>query len=232
MKDDLTVINIEDFYSKNPYKAENPIKEGPFALNESLINKAILKYCEMWNKDEKSRGFIKHILHSFIPINPLNKVLNFGEEKNRRCAILGIKCASVREIADAWAKIMVEEMPAAFTGESKEKILEKRKLLTKNMPIEVRNGTVAYMSDSSQKILSGEAIAGLDIFLTECLFRGDSEINYSLTKIRYEQMLGNKGFTEKEVESVARMAAGDKPCLDDATLEKLRNLRDSMEEKK
>ena len=239
MKESIVVNQIKEQYTKTPFKFDEEKKDF-FSPNEELVNKAIIKLCELWNTDEKTRGFVKHILHSFIPIDPWSKVLNFGNDPktNRRCAILGIKCASINEIADHWGKRKVEDLilqariEMEKEGLDKEKEMKLREAEIKKMPIEVRNRTIAYMSDKSEKILSGEAIAAIQIFLDNCLFGGEKEISYLLTKIRNSQVLKDKGFTKKEVEQVTRAASGDKPCLNDETIDKLKKLKEELENKK
>ena len=46
--------------------------------DEKLTNDAYNKICELWNKDEKSRGFIKYLIRSYFPIQPMNKIFSFS----------------------------------------------------------------------------------------------------------------------------------------------------------
>lgn len=194
MKISEIVEKLKEEVEKKPIKL---YEEGKRQLNdpdEGTVNKAIIKICELWNRDEKSRGFVKHLINSFIPIDPWNRISNFSEEDKRdgknRCCVLGIKMAGIAEITEGIAafstlkmrldaKAITENRTTRTKAEMKE--LKDAKM---KMPVEVRNSTQAFMSDTSSKLISNEALTGLKIFIEHCLLEGEKEINYIITRKR------------------------------------------------
>lgn len=178
---------IEEKYTKAPLKlVYEGGKRNVYDPDEKLTGNAFLKYCELWNKDEKSRGFVKHLVRHFVPANPQNRVLTFTEEdtkENRdRCCIIGIKLAGTEDIAFGMKKFVDEatRIDALLETEGrKERTKEEKKYLNgilQSLPVEIRNTTVAYTNPKSNKVLSGEAVAALEIFVKELVEAGEEEM--------------------------------------------------------
>jgi hypothetical protein len=176
-------------------------------INPALVKQSYKKLGEMWNKNEKSRNFCKHIISAFITINNWNKVLNFEGEKfdefgkitNKNFlyqvdAILGIKLAGITRISHGITKISMHKM---FLDAKC--ITEKRNVYTKgeqeeldrliaNLPIEVRKGTFAYFSEKSTKYICNETSIALRLFTTNMLLLDNKEINFLIKKTRIGQI--------------------------------------------
>lgn len=178
---------IEEKYTKAPLKlVYEGGKRSVYDPDEKLTGKALLKICELWNKDEKSRSFVKHLVRNFVPSNPQNRVLTFTEEDTKenkdRCCIIGIKLAGVEDIAFKMKKFVDEaaRIDAQLEKEGrKERTKEEKKYLNgilQTLPVEIRNTTVAYVSPKSNKTLSGEAVEALGVFVKEMLEAGDEEM--------------------------------------------------------
>ena len=230
---------------------ETPIKvyEGEYRKltepEEGRVNEAYNKICEMWNKDEKSRGFVKFLIKSFTPRNPLNKILNFSEEElkegKNRCCILYTRLAGVGDIADHWSKVGLDKMAARLEAhaEGRDRITkEARKRIKeaeRNMPVEVKNATIAYFSDNDKcdKYLSGEAWYALMEFIEDCLFGDEKEvqflINRKLVEKAQESIPSEKKLNKDQVNKVAgTMTYRVSDFIDEETAKKLQAIKKEL----
>ena len=181
--------------------------------DEKLTNEAYNKLCELWNKDEKSRGFVKFLIKAFLPKNPLNKILSFSGNPGR-CCVLGIKLAGVKEISDLWAPVQLlragrtlEVSAGKDSYKAAKEFKRKERELFQKMPVEVRNSTIGYFSDKDwcDKYLSGEAYTALLEFVEDCLWGEEEDVLYILNQLRNEEKRKDektkgheKGFERKE----------------------------------
>lgn len=146
------------------------VKRDPFVdPDEEMTQKALVKICESWNKSEGSRKFIKHLIGSFMTPGA-GEVEQFTEDDKtngiNRCCILGIRVAGTEEIKETWQKAM------EVAGESEKKFY----WLTRKFPVEIKNGTAAWSTEKSSKILSREAYTALKHFVDVCKSEGEKEI--------------------------------------------------------
>ena len=199
-----TIKLIEEKYTKAPLKlVYEGGKRSVYDPDEKLTGKALLKFCELWNKDEKSRGFVKHLVRNFVPSNPQNRVLSFTEEDTKenkdRCCIIGIKLAGTQDIAFGMKKFVDEaaRIDSVLEAEGrKERTKEEKKYLNgilQSLPVEIRNTTVAYTNPKSNKTLSGEAVAALEVFVKEMVDAGDAEMIEATTPRPKKEWKKKKG---------------------------------------
>ena len=178
---------IEEKYTKNPLRlVYEGGKRTVYDPNERLTNKAFLKFCELWNKDEKSREFVKHLVRNFLPINPQNRVSSFTKEDKKerrdRCCIINIKMAGTEDIAFGMKKFVDEasriDSQMEREGRKKRTKDERNYLygLLNELPVEIKNTTIAYVNPKSNKTLSGEAVTALDLFVKELLEAGEKDM--------------------------------------------------------
>ena len=245
-------MNISEFVEelKNKYKDKNVslyTEESPRRWgdpDEAMVTKAYNQLCEMWNANEKSRGFVKYLIHNFLPINPMNKMLAYSEEEvnegKNRCCILKIKLANIADIADYGVKVGMERMigsaKAYEQGRTKlpKEEWEKIKKLQREAPIEVKTGTVGYVSNDENKYLSNAALVALQLFVNDCLFGGEKEIEFTINKIMINKAQAGvkkeKRLNGKQVNKVlARNVYGTKDMIDDETFSKLKGLKEELE---
>ena len=224
------------------YSEEEPRRIGQ--PDEALVTKAYNQICEMWNSNEKSRGFIKYLIRNFLPINNFAKVMSYTDEEVEqglnRCCILRIKLGNVGEIIDFFTKVGMERMSgvAKAISEGNDRIPEetwnKIKKMRKDVPVEVKNSTIGYISKDEKKYLSGEALAALQLFVTDSLFGGDKSVEFVIRK----QMLSEgqksvkkeKRLNDKQLNQVtAKSLYGAKSFMDDETISKLNELKKELE---
>jgi hypothetical protein len=238
-------FNKVNFIEKYDFSYIEP-KKQLWDLNKELVEKAYKNICIMWNKDYKSRGFLKHLISSFFPINNFNRMIKKGD-KEIRCAILGIKLTGVVEISETIAKLSTERLfisakyldkeDKTYSKEDSEKINQ----LLKECPIECKNGSVANFSENSTKFLSQEAIHAFQIFIEHLLLNGDKEMSFTINKRRIsssqENISSDKKLTEKEVNKVSKAITYGLPKtklgdnLDKTSFDALNKLKQQLEDK-
>lgn len=224
---------------KTPIVLSEEDRNSQFPCNQNLLNKALLRICTMWNKDERSRNFIKHLIGNFLPVNPMQKVLNFGtteiaEEKNRDC-LLGIKLVGLNQLSQEFGKFSTEKLfidskaiveKREYTPEEKKKL----EAIRDSFPVEIRKASYAYCGNKSDKYMCRESINALLMFTEHCLLFQEKEISFLLTKKRMKESNQNfskeKQLDNKQLNRVVKASAfGMSSLLDDATIEKLKNLK-------
>ena len=192
-------------------------ERNPLEPREELVNRAYNKICEMWNRDEKARGFVKFLIRAFIPVNQSNKILD-GDVRD---CLLGIKVAGVKPIADAWGKIMLEGM----TGKAREKAIREG---TKGLPAEVKFATFGYYSDDKKcdKYISGETYVALNEFVQDMTYDEDE-------KNEVKDIMQQKAWAEKK-KTLPPKKTDEKPkvvryqvssMIDDETIKKLKGIK-------
>ena len=208
--------------------------------DEKLTNDAYNKICELWNKDEKSRGFIKFLIRSFIPKKPMNKILSSsGQDGSKvRCCVLGIKLAGIKEITDAWTPVTLLRTAESVSmqAEGRDKVsreyLKKEKKLLQDMPVEVRNSTIGYYSDKENcdKYLSGEAYIALLEFVEDCTFGDEEEIVNLLIQMKRAEERKNAPRPaaktwKKPKEEGGQKTFGFSQFIDEKAMEKLKKIK-------
>jgi hypothetical protein len=227
------------------YSSDNPRKIGE--PDEEMVTKAYNQYCEMWNANEKSRGFIKYLIHNFLPIKPENKMFSYSQEDiengKNRCCILKIRLANISDIAEYASKVGMQRIlgSAKAYEEGRTKLpkeqWEEIKRLRREAPIEVKTATIGYVSEDDNKYLSNAALLALQMFVNDALFGGEKEIEFTIKKIMVGQAQAGvkkeKRLDGKQINKVAaRTVYGAKDMIDDETLNKLKGLKEELEKGK
>lgn len=208
--------------------------------SKDLITKAYIKICQLWNKDSKSRNFIKHLILNFIPINEWNKILNFPEselkENKNHCCILNIKLIGIRKLSEELAEFKIKQMyiTAETDNDKKQKLIDEYNSEIKKLPTEIKFKDYAYFGNKSDKYLSKYALIALKNFISETLLSDEKEINFLLNKMRFKQAQErfpkNKQLNNSELNKVVKASTfGLRNIIDDKTLEKLKVLKDEIE---
>ena len=232
-KIDLRMLNY-DF-------SDFPEKKEIWAADKKLTQQAYKKLGEIWNKDSKSRGFLKHIISAFFPINQFNKILQETPNVNMRCAILNIKLAGVKEISKSISKLSMKKMfiDAKCVTEKREKYnqseIDELDLIRKQLPIAHKNGSTAYFSDTSTKFLSIEAIIALQYFLEKMILLDNKEIMFTINKRRISetQTQRKNKLSDKQINLVSKATTyGIGDNLDSKTFNALNQLKNQLQNDK
>lgn len=129
------------------------------------------KLAEIWNKDQKARNFIKHLISKFLPINNWNRCFNLPEGESMTCSLSGKKLTGIKNCSEYLSKIFIyktimeskkfiQKVDYEYTEEELSQLNEARN----NIPEEIKAGRVAYLSDKSDRKLSQESILALQYF--------------------------------------------------------------------
>lgn len=162
-------------------------------INKQNVLKSFKTLCDLYNKDNKSRNFVKHIIGAFYPVNSWNKVVSFPEEilsaKKNKCALTGFWVCGIKEIAELGAKLLLPraKYECASTEEEKQQAEKEFNTVKNSFSAAVKNRMFAYMSDKSDKYLSNDAIIALQIFVEQCIFQDVKDIMFILNKKRTKQ---------------------------------------------
>ena len=225
-----------DYHESDEIKNITDIEEKH---SKDLMNKAFIKICQLWNKDIKSRNFIKHLILNFIPVNEWNKILNFPEkdlkENKNHCCILNIKLIGIRKLSEELAIFKMKQLriTAEFDDVKKQKLIDEYNSEIKKLPAEIKFKYYAYYGNKSDKYLSKYAITALNNFINECIICDEKEINFLLNKMRIKQAQErfpkNKQLNNSELNKVVKSSTfGLRNIVDDKTLEKLKVLKDGI----
>ena len=172
-----------------------------FDPNIQMTQKAYDKICDIWNKDEKSRKFLKHIISSFFPINPWNKLLYKKDSDIVKCAILNHNLTGISNISESLSAFVMKKMfidvscvlegdlindvktPRQYTKEEQKELND----LRNSLPIPIREGDFAYLSKVSDKYMSNEACIALQQFIEILLINGNKEMSGLVKYMRISQ---------------------------------------------
>ena len=244
MKKSEIVEKLKENNLENPIKSStNEKKIGDPNWNQ--VNKAYQVICTLWNKDSGSRNFIKHLIVSFLPIDPLQRRMFFTDEEKKNkvntCCILGIKVAGITEISEGLTNFMMTKMrlTAAALSEKREfTVAEKNTLetLLKKLPAEIRYQTQAFVSDKSSKIISQEAVLALREFTTNGILWGERDIEFTIKKYCVKEaqksVKKEKRLKDSEVNRVIKASTYRlRNCVNEDTLDKLIELKKELGEK-
>ena len=195
------------------------------------IQLAYAKILDIWNKDQKSRNFIKHLSAAFLPVDPFTRLFQVSEDDKEKikCAIMGFGVIGLKNVSEAVAKFSMTKMMVdakAYLEKSEESKSEKSKseeskseetsikyspeqLKTlkdaqAEIPLEVKEIRVGYRSENSDKFLSQDAIIALYHFTSRLK---QSQLNFkSPEKLNKPQVnklskVGTYGVKENHLDS-------------------------------
>lgn len=238
---DLSIIKV-DFVNDPTFE-----RKEVWAPEPKDIQKAYDKLLVMWNKDQKSRNFVKHLVIAFLPLNTFNKVGSIPTDKKINCAILGYELAGLLDISKGLAKIGMDkvfvdakahiENDGKYTKEQQNQL----KKIRNSVPIQIRKAMFAYLSDSSDKYLCNASVVALHFFAESMMLHfDDDEIRFSLNKKRFKEANNNfpkkngkKRFDNKQINNLSKAATfGIKDNLDIKTLSSLEAMKAEMEAEK
>lgn len=237
MNNSELVQKLKEQNEKTPiklYTKDHPQKLGQ--PNEDQINKAYQKICELWNKTDGSREFVKHLIRGFLPINTGTLVASFTEEqvKNNinRCCILNIRVAGANNIIKSHDEVKAEEalVDKAMTETGrKERTKEEKKRINKllnKMPIEVRTGTTAYCSATSEKLLSNAAEWALSLFVSDCIRGEEKEKDIAwIIRAKTREEAGLPAKEKKPKQKPIKSTYGMGHFLNEETVKKLKGIK-------
>lgn len=178
-QNDLQVVKKQNEVLLNPqhlamdFKKLLPRQSEVGDMNYQTAQKAYDKIIMLWNKDEVSRNFVKHLIIAFYPYKPIDRVL-FVDEKSEpiTCSVLGYKLTGIDNInQNPSLSNFIEEktiLNAGIASEGRKKPndqeIAKMKTLKDMLPVEIKFQQIAVISNKSKKCLQAESAFALDVF--------------------------------------------------------------------
>lgn len=239
-------VTFEKLILPDGYNIESGFKqkEKLWDPNPKYIQESFMKIVSMWNKDQKSRNFVKHLIAGFLPVDYWCRMSYCKPEDEEKvvCAISGFKLTGLKNVADGIAPIstkrlfLVAHMQVENRTELTDTESEEFDLLLSQLSLPIKNGQVAFMSDSSDKFLSQESVLALLEFVQFGLLRDNKEFTFLVIKMRTNQMNDylpkEKQFTKSQVNHFVKATTyGMKDCIKGETLTKLEALKAELESK-
>lgn len=201
-----------ELHNKPDFVGTMEKKKGINDLDPIAMQKAYDIIYRSWNRDEKGRNFIKHLIIAFLPIDSFHRLSTVGKE-DLKCAILGYKLTGIGEVADKLSPVMVERMKcdAAAMVENRTQYtpdeVKRIQSMMKELPLEVQKMQIGYMSDKSDKVLLWESANALLVFSQNMLMENNDEVsNIIAKKYREANPLPEQKF-EKPVKSSFNIGA-------------------------
>jgi hypothetical protein len=188
-----------------------------------MSDEEIYKKIEEIYKDEKGKGFITHLLRSFLPINRSTFMLLKDEKKKMRCSITNISLISKDEII----KFQIENHEQIFKNMS-DRLLGKT---TENVVVDNFKGKMlAVQCEKSERLLCLPAVQQLLNFASNELLKDNKHISFIIRDERSKET-GVQVSSRKPVYTVNKPE--QRPIIKATTklgdLESLQNLKNKLE---
>jgi hypothetical protein len=211
-------------------------EEIKMETNDYLIKRSLTRICNYWNRDERSRKYIKHLMASFLPENAKEPVDSFTNDELERglnfCSLSGCKMASNSDVElsygayNACRKIVCEEAKEKKLKKLGFKEVDTLRKMKEAMPIEIRNINIGYRSVCSRKILSYNSIVALTIFASDCFDVEEQEVvgftRFCLSNEKAEQI---EVLKNQDNNTETEHLIGIENFLKDEDLKKLASIR-------
>jgi len=247
LKEDPNFEKTTLLHFKVDFLNEMKPRENIWDPNPQDVQNAFEKLKVMWNKDQKSRNFTKHLISAFLPYNSWNRLMNVPEKvETFKCAILNHNVTGIGNISKSATEYNMKKMfiDAHINCEDIVEGQEKRTHYTpeeceelnsikRKQPIEIQNYRIGVMSETSDKYLQVESIIALLHFATEIMFISD-ELNFTMNKNRINrgqsEISKDKQLNKKQINQiVGRQTYGMDHKVDEKTFSALSNLKLELE---
>lgn len=248
-------INLSEF--QRDFVKELPKKEQLWDLNPMTVQKAYDRILAIWNQDEKSRNFIKHLVGGFVPYDSFARLMNVPETDDLKCAVLNFKLTGIGNISKGVTTVSMRKMAinCQCVVDKREKYsddeIKELEDLRAALPVEIRNQQIGVGSETSDKYMLVESIFALRHFCAMLLMC--NETDNGIAKILSKKMKSETFAKQSErteipivqfvgrmnrVESKPKMKTVPGPqnsaytmedTIDTNTFSKLQALKDKME---
>ena len=162
-------------------------------------------------ENEKSRGFVNHLIGAYMPINKAQKVFTFEKPGVHKCSVcnhelLDLDTIFQRSTTDEYIKQSLKE----FTGRVLEKEDAPKTVEETAMYRLVTHGAVmAWTGENTNTELCADCVKDLLNLVTNGLFAMDKNITYQVNKIKRTQVFNvfkvNPKLDDQEKEKVAEI---------------------------
>lgn len=208
-----------------------------------MEQKEILEKIEELFTNQKSSGFLTHLLHAYLPLDKVKAVTEKPKgKKPMRCAITGQKLISMDEIG----KIMISQMDdwenfkksLMLSLDSDDKLTPKhpeaKEKITADQQKKLNGRVLGYTGQETNTYLSEEAVKCLLMWVQDKILSGNGKINWIVKKINLNKVTKPlKESADKETKKLIKKAhkvinKPSKTTLGD--LDALQELKKKLEE--
>lgn len=174
-------------------------------VDQELVDKVTNDLKEKYN-DSKSRKFVEFLVKSFLPINPLNRVYEFGESLDKNCCLTRRRLASIREIIEV-AKMSkvddkyIDNLDIICTEEGNNAYSDaiRKYSDTSKVYSNIKNKDLAISANNTNKVLSIEGILALEKFVNEEIKSGNRYLKFLLNNKKPTERIINKNNSSLKV---------------------------------
>lgn len=189
--------------------------------------------------NEKSRGFVNHLIHAYLPVYKATKIWQFEDKKPvHKCSICGQQLLDIETVFQRVQQS--REFAGEFVDEIRKDIAGKpTKFEDRFMVKHVTKGAVmGWTGEKTTTHLCQQCIQELFDMVTTGLLTGDKNINYQINKMRrntfFETLTSSPSLNPSEIKVVENIQQKvEKTPQHKATfgdLEVLQQLKKKMEE--
>lgn len=164
----------------------------------------------------KAKGFVNHLIRSYLPINKIEKVWDWNEGQKHTCNVCGQKLVSIEEVLAATQK--PEFMENFIEGIKKDLSGEKR-TRDDNPYVKAigKDKVLGFTGQKTDTCMCMKCCEDLLNMVQTGILMGDKNINYQVNQMRRDQVFNH--FTEN-------------PKIDDAEKEQVKEIKKRVDKKK
>ena len=190
-------------------------------VDQELVDKVTNDLKEKYN-NSKSRKFVEFLVKSFLPINPLNRVYEFGESLDKNCCLTRHRLASIKEIIEVakLAKVddkYIDNLDIICTEDGDRAYSDAihKYSDTSKVYFNIRNKDLAISASNTNKVLSIEGILALEKFVNEEIKSGNRYLKFLLNnKKPTEERVTNKNSSSPKVKkSIPKKTSNSKELV-------------------
>lgn len=155
-------------------------------VDQELVDKVTNDLKEKYN-NSKSRKFVEFLVKSFLPINPLNRVYEFGESLDKNCCLTRHRLVSIKEIIEVAKMARVDDkyidnldIICTEDGDRAYSDAIHKYSDTSKVYFNIRNKDLAISASNTNKVLSIEGILALEKFVDEEVKSGNRYLKFLL----------------------------------------------------
>lgn len=188
---------------------------------------------------EKSRGFVNHLMHAYLPIYKMTKVWQFEDKKPvHKCSVCGRELIDIETV---FARVQKsQEFAGEFVDEIRKDVEGKPvKFEDRFMVKHVTRGAVmAWTGEKTTSTICQQCAQDLLDLVTTGLLRDDKNITYQVNKMKrrtmFESFTSSPALNPSEVQMVQKIEKkvenNPKHVATFGDLEVLQQLKKKMEE--
>lgn len=167
-------------------------------------------------ENPKSKGFVNHLIRSYLPVNKIEKVWDWEEKQKHSCSVCGQKLVSVVELFAATQK--PEFMENFIEGIKKDLNGEKR-TRDDNPYVKAigKDKVMGFTGKKTDTCMCHQCCEDLLDLTQTGILMGDKNINYQVNQMRRDEVFNH--FSEN-------------PKLDDVEKEQVKEIKKRVDKKK